>query len=47
MRGGDGHPKAAALRNLGVTVLDGDLTDPESLARATEDADVVISTVTS
>lgn len=47
VRGGDRHPKAAALRNLGVTVLDGDLTDPESLARATEDADVVISTVTS
>lgn len=46
-RGGDRHPKAAALRELGVTIVDGDLTDPESLARACSDADVVICTATS
>ena len=47
VRGGDRHPKAAALRDLGVTVLDGDITDPKSIARAIDDIDVVISTVTS
>ena len=47
VRGGDRHPKAAALRELDATIVDGDLTDPESLARAAGDADVVICTVTS
>ena len=46
-RGGDRHPKAAALRELGVTIVDGDITDPESLARACGDADAVICTATS
>ena len=47
VRGGERHPKAAALRELGVTIIDGDITDPESLARAIDDVDVVICTVTS
>jgi uncharacterized protein YbjT (DUF2867 family) len=47
VRGGDRHPKAAALRKLGASIVDGDLTDPASLTRACEDVDVVICTVTS
>ena len=47
LRGGDRHPKAAALRELGVTIVDGNLTDPESCARACRGAEVVICTATS
>ena len=47
LRGGDRHPKAAALRELDVTIIDGDLTDPESCARACRGAEVVICTATS
>ena len=46
-RGGDRHPKAGALRELGVSIVDGDITDPGSLAAACSDADVVICTATS
>lgn len=46
-RGGDRHPKADALRELGVTILDGDITDADSLANACSDVDVVICTATS
>jgi uncharacterized protein YbjT (DUF2867 family) len=47
VRGGDRHPKAAALRELGVTILDGDITDTTSLQSACRDADVVVCTATS
>ena len=47
VRGGDRHPGAAALRTLGATIVDGDLADPSSLARACADVDIVICTVTS
>jgi uncharacterized protein YbjT (DUF2867 family) len=47
VRGGDRHPKAAALRELGVTIVDGDLTDPETFRGACREADVVICTATS
>jgi NADH dehydrogenase len=47
LRGGDRHPKASALRELGATIIDGDLTDPESRARACRGAEVLICTATS
>jgi NADH dehydrogenase len=47
VRGGDRHPKAAALRAVGATILDGDLTDPASFEEACDEADVVICTATS
>lgn len=47
IRGGERHPKAAALRDLGVTIIDGDLTDRDSCARACRGAEVVICTATS
>ena len=47
VRGGDNHPKAAPLRELGVTIVDGDITDTGSLERACGNADVVLCTATS
>src|SRR5437870_10045073 len=37
--------KVASLKGLGVETIEGNLRDPDSLARACEGVDVVISTV--
>ena len=34
VRGGTGHAAANALADLGAAIVDGDLTDPASIARA-------------
>ncbi len=47
VRGGDSNPKSRGLREAGVEILDGDLTKPETLPRACNGVDVVITTATS
>jgi uncharacterized protein YbjT (DUF2867 family) len=45
-RGGDAHPKSAALRAAGTAIVDGDLTAPETLQRACEGIETVVLTAT-
>ena len=47
VRGGALHPKSGELRDTGVDVVDGDVTQPDSLESACRGIDVVVSTVTS
>ena len=47
VRGGASHPKSGELRAVGIEVVDGDVTRPESLASACRGVDCVVSTVTS
>ena len=45
-RGGAAHPKAAALASLvaqGAVIVDADVSDPESLGRAVDGVDVIVS----
>ena len=46
VRRGAGHPGAGPLADAGVLVLDGDLIDPASVARACEGVDTVVCTAT-
>ncbi len=47
VRQGRRHPKALALREADVAIVEGDITDPESLARAVRGFDTVMCTATS
>jgi uncharacterized protein YbjT (DUF2867 family) len=47
VRGGVAHPKTEALRALAAEIVDGDLTRPETLDRACQDVETVITTATS
>jgi uncharacterized protein YbjT (DUF2867 family) len=46
VRGGAGHAAASALAAAGAAVLDGDLTDPSSVARACASCETVVCTAT-
>ena len=46
VRGGSAHPKAGELQSDGIRIVDGDLTQPESLAIACEGVDSVVCTAT-
>lgn len=47
VRGGTAHPKASQLAAAGIEIVEGDLCEPQSLARAVRDRDGVICTATS
>ncbi|PYX57750.1 MAG: NAD(P)-dependent oxidoreductase [Acidobacteria bacterium] len=47
VRGGASNPKAQGLREIGTEIVDGDLTRPETLNKACQGAEIVITTVTS
>ena len=47
VRGGASHPKSGELREAGVDIVDGDVTQPDSLESACRGIDIVVSTVTS
>jgi NADH dehydrogenase len=46
VRGGSGRPQAALLAGAGATVVEGDLTDSRSIARACEGIETVVCTAT-
>lgn len=46
VRNPEGRPEAGELRELGIEVVAGDLTEPDSLARACQGVDTVVCTVT-
>lgn len=47
VRNPEGRPEAEALRDAGIEVAPGDLAEPETLATACRDVDVVVCTATS
>jgi len=46
VRGGAGRKEARPLADLGAAIVDGDLTDPPSVARACQGVETVVCTVT-
>jgi uncharacterized protein YbjT (DUF2867 family) len=47
VRGGASNPKAHGLREIGTEIVDGDLTVPDTLNKACNGAEIVITTATS
>jgi len=47
VRGGSAHPKANPLTAAGVTIVQGDLANPDSLAPAVKNVETILSTATS